>query len=143
MEVFLCTSQRAGRELAYVKFELNSDGELYYSNQGDGGADVIKRRVFLSDVVLEEVRLLVQESNLFDCSDRNWPEGRSREGQMELGILLDGKRVRFFTSANLSATVIATSKDAAGLMRYNHLCSNLRVLFTDLLALHFKSRPVK
>jgi protein mago nashi len=49
----------------FLEFEIRSDGRLRYSNNSNYKSDVlIRKEVFLNEIVLEEIEKIIKESDI-------------------------------------------------------------------------------
>lgn len=89
----------------FMEFEFKSDGTLRYANNSNYKNDVMIRKegisqtsvlcvVKVSQAVMDEVRRIVEKSEIIQEDDANWPEPTT-EGRQELEIILDNKHIFF------------------------------------------------
>lgn len=92
----------------FMEFEFKSDGTLRYANNSNYKNDVMIRKegifrisvlcvVKLSPAVMNEVRRIVEKSEIMQEDDANWPEPTT-EGRQELEIILDNKHIFFIVA---------------------------------------------
>ena len=141
MSLYVCffTEMRSGRDKTSVKFEL-SRGELRYTNRSR--EDTIRHRCTLGPVVQEEIRRLIDDSDILAQSDRKWPEA-DNAGLQELEIELSrDQRKRFVTNKLISMAKTGETADPTGLKIFYNLTHDLREFFMGIITLHFKRRPL-
>ena len=96
----------------FMEFEFKSDGTLRYANNSNYKNDVMIRKegisrtsvlcvVKVSQAVMDEVRRIVEKSEIIQEDDENWPEPTT-EGRQELEIILDNKHIFFLVIGTLS-----------------------------------------
>jgi len=79
----------------FLEFEFTHDGRLRYSNNSQYKAEnLIRKEVYVSDIVLDELRTIIRESQLFKESDKQWPLP-NKVGRQELEVCFDGKHKTF------------------------------------------------
>lgn len=135
--LLLLTSQRRD----YLKFEVEGN-ELTYTNSSS--EDVIRHRMYLSDFVVEELKRMVDESEIMDERDKNWPMPDDTETKLEIefGSGRKTKYVKLTTHKLVSIAKIMETKDPEGLKNFFHLTSDLRVFFMNLITIMYKVKPL-
>ncbi|KAF0696734.1 Aste57867_12536 [Aphanomyces stellatus] len=79
----------------YMEFEFRSDGKLRYANNSNYKNDsLIKKEVTVSQSVLDEVKRIIETSDIVKEDDKNWPE-IDRVGKQELEIILNDEHICF------------------------------------------------
>ena len=91
----------------FLEFEFTHDGRLRYSNNSQYKAENLIRKegtfllslmpscvVYVSDIVLDELRTIIRESQLLKESDKQWPLP-NKVGRQELEVCFDGKHKTF------------------------------------------------
>lgn len=127
----------------FLEFEVREDGRVRYANCSNYKSDLmIRKEVFVSPTVVQELRRIVGESNVLNLSDANWPEP-DRDGRQELEIADgDGKRV-LLTSAKIgSMSDVAASQDPAGMGSFYYAVQDLKCFLFSLIKVHFRVKPV-
>lgn len=82
----------------FLEFEFRGDGRLRYSNNSQYKAEnLIRKEVYVNDIILDELKRIIADSNIFKEDDKKWPEP-NRVGRQELEIIMDGKHKPFQTS---------------------------------------------
>lgn len=84
---------RYGHE--FIEFEFRPDGKLRYANNSNYKDEVmIRKEAFVSQSVLDEVRRIVQESQVLQSDDKDWPEP-DKNGRQELEIVSGEEHISF------------------------------------------------
>ena len=100
---------------------------------------------------MEEVKRIVEKSEVVNEDDSQWPEPNS-DGRQELEILMNNQHI-FFTvyfllSYYVQCSTISTmvdiqrSKDPEGLRAFYYLIQDLKCLVISIISLHFKIKPI-
>ncbi|AFZ81084.1 mago nashi protein, putative [Theileria equi strain WA] len=127
---------RFGHE--FLEFEVESDGRLRYANNSNYKRDIlIKKEVYLTKEVVNELSRIITDSEITHESDNGWPQP-DRIGKQELEIKLDGKYYTFTTSKIGSLHDIQGSKDPEGLRIFYYLVQDLKCFIFSLISLHFR-----
>ncbi|KAI9291586.1 Mago nashi protein [Neoconidiobolus thromboides FSU 785] len=134
------TNNKSGHE--FLEFEIKGDGRCRYANNSNYRNDSLIRKEFsISPIVIEEIKKIIQDSEVFDCDDENWPE-KDNEGRQELEIKIGEHHIAFETSKLFSLSQVTSSKDPAGLEKFYFLVQDLKCLIISLISLHFKIKPI-
>lgn len=122
----------------FMEFEFHSDGKLKYSNNSNYKNDnMIEKRMNVSSCVLEEVKRIIEESEVTEEDDKQWPEP-DKFGKQELEIVM-GKTHISFTCCKIGSLLdVQDSKDPDGLCVFYYLIQDLKCLVFSLITLHFK-----
>lgn len=72
-------------------------------------ANKVKLVVYLNKIVLEEIERIVNESNIMDCLDNDWPHP-NKIGKQELDIRIGSDEINFRTSKIGSYSEVLKSK---------------------------------
>ena len=91
--------------------------------------------------VIEEVKRIIQESELLSEDDNLWPEP-DRIGRQELEVVLGNEHISFATTKIGSLLEVQQSKDPEGLRIFYYLVQDLKCLVFSLVSLHFKIQPI-
>ncbi|KAJ9519542.1 hypothetical protein QJQ45_000619 [Haematococcus lacustris] len=114
-----CCTYRWGHE--FIEFEFRPDGRLRYANNSNyKNDDIITREVFVSQAILDEVKRIVQDSEVVKEDDNQWPEP-DRVGRQELEVIVDGKHISFTCTKLGSVLQVQQSKDPEGLRVFYYL----------------------
>merc|ERR1711898_14011 len=110
----------------FLEFEFRPDGKLRYANNSNYKNDtMIRKEVFCNEVVLGEMKRMVQEAEIMKEDDNNWPHP-DRVGRQELEIVLGDEHISFTTSKIGSLLDVQESK----------------CFVFPLINLHFKIKPI-
>lgn len=132
---------RFGHE--FLEFDYHSDGLARYANNSNYRNDsLIRKEMFVSELVLKEVQRIVDDSEIIKESDESWPP-ENKDGKQELEIRMNGKHIMFETCKLGSLADVQNSDDPEGLKVFYYLIQDLKALCFSLISLNFKLRPVK
>lgn len=130
---------RFGHE--FMELELYPSGKLRYANSSHYKQEpMIRKEVFVSPAVVEEVKRIIVESKITQVDDQNWEEPETR--QQELEIKLGNVHVSFTCAEIGSLADIQKSTDPEGLKTFYYLTQDLKCLVLSLITMHFKVRPI-
>ncbi|KAJ3124113.1 hypothetical protein HK098_001382 [Nowakowskiella sp. JEL0407] len=122
----------------FLEFEFRPDGKLRYANNSNYKNDtMIRKEVYVSPAMLNEVRRIVEDSEIMKEDDKLWPEP-DRVGRQELEIVLGSEHISFAAAKIGSLVDITDSKDPDGLKVFYYLIQDLKCLVFSLISLHFK-----
>ncbi|KAF0980691.1 hypothetical protein FDP41_013174 [Naegleria fowleri] len=131
---------RFGHE--FIEIIFHSDGLLEYTNNSDYKGDgEIKKQVYVTDIVLDQLKRMILESHILDEDDRNWPLP-DNVGKSELEIALDRKHISFCTTKIQTLSEVAKSRDPEGLKNFYYLTADLKDMALSLINMHFKMKPI-
>eukprot|EP00630_Chrysocystis_fragilis_P000932 CAMPEP_0197389406 /NCGR_PEP_ID=MMETSP1165-20131217/1688_1 /TAXON_ID=284809 /ORGANISM="Chrysocystis fragilis, Strain CCMP3189" /LENGTH=154 /DNA_ID=CAMNT_0042914821 /DNA_START=24 /DNA_END=488 /DNA_ORIENTATION=- len=126
----------------FVEFEFQPTGKLRYANNSNYKNDsMIKKEVTVTKSVMDEVKRIVEDSEVTREDDNLWPEP-DRVGRQELEIKLNGEHISFTCSKIGSLLDVQESKDPEGLRIFYYVVQDLKCLVLSLIALHFKIKPI-
>ncbi|KEG01623.1 mago nashi protein [Plasmodium vinckei vinckei] len=126
----------------FLEFEFNSKGRLRYANNSNYKNDkIIRKEAYVSKSVLNELKRIIEESEICKESDKLWPEP-DKVGKQELEIVLDGKEYFFMTSKIGSLSDVKQCEDPEGLRVFYYLIQDLKCFIFSLICLHFRIKPV-
>lgn len=138
---------RYGHE--YFEFTVRDNGEVRYVNSSGYGADssrkagAIKREVYVSDEVLDEVARQVNESMILgEKRVAEWPEADETGKQILTFKLASGEQGYFTTTKLGSLSQVERTKDPEGLKKFFYLVQDLKSLVLSLINLNFKVKPI-
>lgn len=129
----------------FMEFELHPSGNLRYLNNSNYKSDsMIRKEVFVSPAVVEEVKRIIVESNIVNVDDSKWkePEDGTTAGRQELECKVGSHHIAFTTCEIGSLTDIQKSPDTDGLTAFYKLIQDLKELILTLISCHFKARPI-
>jgi len=126
-----------------MEFELYPSGKLRYANNSNYKRDsMIRREVFVGPAVVDEVKRIINESNIVDVDDTKWNEPDPSAGRQELECKI-GKHHVAFTACEIGSSVdMEKSSDPEGLKIFYYLTQDLKELVLTLISCHFKARPL-
>ena len=126
----------------FLEFEFRPDGLLRYANNSNYKNDVmIRKEVYTTKSVIEEVKQIIDDSELLKEDDQLWPPP-DRIGRQELEIVMGDEHISFTTSKIGSLTDVNNCKDPEGLKCFYYLVQDLKCLVFSLIGLHFKIKPI-
>eukprot|EP00029_Vermamoeba_vermiformis_P001681 TRINITY_DN11898_c0_g1_i1.p1 TRINITY_DN11898_c0_g1~~TRINITY_DN11898_c0_g1_i1.p1 ORF type:complete len:151 (-),score=34.91 TRINITY_DN11898_c0_g1_i1:138-590(-) len=126
----------------FLEFEFRSNGKLRYANNSHYKQEaIIRKEVFVNDVVLQELKKIIEDSTVLKQDDTKWPEP-DRVGKQELEIVSGNDHISFSTSKIGSLVDVQASEDPDGLRVFHYLVQDLKCFVFSLVSLHFKIRPV-
>ena len=126
-----------------MEFELQPSGMLRYANNSNyKDESMIRKKVYVSDCVMNEIEQIVEESGILEQDDALWPEPDRREGMQELEIVCGRHHISFNCTKLDSSLDIQKSRDPEGLQIYYYLIQDLKSLIFSLINTHFKNRPL-
>ncbi|KHJ76916.1 mago nashi protein [Oesophagostomum dentatum] len=94
----------------FLEFEFRPNGQLRYANNSNYKNDtIIRKEAFISPAVLQELKRIVEDSEIMQEDDANWPEP-DRVGRQELEILMNNEHISFTTGKIGSLADVNNSK---------------------------------
>lgn len=127
----------------FLEFEFNKDGRLRYANNSNYKNDeIITREVYVSQAVIQELKRIVEDSEILKEDDNNWP-APDRVGRQELEVVLGGQHISFTATKLGSVLQVQNSKDPDGLRIFYYLVQDLKCLVFSLISAHFKIQPIQ
>ncbi|CAD6582728.1 MAG: hypothetical protein CYPHOPRED_002111 [Cyphobasidiales sp. Tagirdzhanova-0007] len=129
---------RYGHE--FLEFEY-ANGRLRYANNSNYRSDsLIRKEMWLSPLVVQELKRMVEESNITTEDDNVWPQ-KSVIGKQELEVRLGRSHISFETAKIGSLVDVQSSEDPEGMRAFYYLIQDLRMFVFSLISLHFKIKP--
>eukprot|EP00640_Fibrocapsa_japonica_P007545 CAMPEP_0113936604 /NCGR_PEP_ID=MMETSP1339-20121228/3482_1 /TAXON_ID=94617 /ORGANISM="Fibrocapsa japonica" /LENGTH=148 /DNA_ID=CAMNT_0000939135 /DNA_START=70 /DNA_END=516 /DNA_ORIENTATION=- /assembly_acc=CAM_ASM_000762 len=126
----------------FMEFEFNPDGLLRYANNSNYKNDImIRKEVNCSPAVIEELKRIIQESEITREDDNQWPEP-DRVGRQELEVKIGNEHISFTCAKIGSLLDVQESSDPEGLRIFYYLVQDLKCLVFSLIGLHFKIKPI-
>ncbi|CAF0714768.1 unnamed protein product [Adineta steineri] len=126
----------------FLEFEFRPDGKLRYANNSNYKKDtLIRKEVYVNRAVIEELKRIVNESDIMKEDDAVWPP-QDRTGRQELEIVLGDEHISFTTSKIGSLIDINNSRDPDGLRCFYYLVQDLKCFVFSMISLHFKIQPI-
>ena len=128
----------------FLEFELQGNGRLRYANNSNYKSDsLIRKEAFVSPLVVQTIKLLIEDSRILeDCDDNEWPEP-SEKGSQELEVMSGREHISFTTSKIGKLKEVSESKDPDGLRKFYFLVQDLKGYIFSLMSLHFRLNPVQ
>jgi protein mago nashi len=131
----------------FYEFELYPSGQLRYANNSNYSYkhdSMIRKEVFVSPAVVEEVKRMIQASDIIQLDDSNWkdPDEGNSAGRQELECKIGSHHIAFTACEIGSLVDIQKSSDPVGLKIFYYLTQDLKALVLTLISCHFKARPI-
>ena len=98
---------------------------------------MIRKEVFVNDIVLGELQRIIEESAIMKEDDRGWPQP-DKVGKQELEIKIGGKKREFETSKFGSYSEVTQSSDPEGLTKFWYLIQDIKCFVLSLVNAHFR-----
>ncbi|KAI8379507.1 mago nashi-like protein 2 [Radiomyces spectabilis] len=131
---------RYGHE--FLEFEFQDDGLCRYANNSNYRNDsMIRKEVYVSPAVLQELKRIINESEIMKEDDSQWPQ-KNVVGSQELEVRIGNTHISFETSKLGSLMEVQESQDPEGLRIFYYLVQDLKALVFSLITLHFKIKPI-
>eukprot|EP00954_Amorphochlora_amoebiformis_P019461 1332857-Amorphochlora_amoeboformis.AAC.2 len=141
----------------FLEFEFRPDGLLRYANNSRYKKAMMIRKegaptpisilscfthtftppVTVGQEVLDELKRIIQLSEITKENDKSWPEPDA-VGRQELEIVINNQHISFVTAKIGSLVDVEESKDPDGLKMFYFLIQDLRCLVFSLIGMHFK-----
>lgn len=102
---------------------------------------MIRKEVYVSPAVLNELKRIVEDSEIIKEDDKHWPEP-DRIGRQELEVVLNGEHISFATTKIGSLLEVQSSEDPEGLKVFYYLIQDIKCLAFSLINNHFKIQPI-
>uniref|UniRef100_A0A1I7WFS4 Protein mago nashi homolog n=1 Tax=Heterorhabditis bacteriophora TaxID=37862 RepID=A0A1I7WFS4_HETBA len=117
----------------FLEFEFRPDGQLRYANNSNYKNDtIIRKEAFVSPAVLHELKRIVEDSEIMQEDDANWPEP-DKVGRQELEILMNNEHISFTTGKIGSLADVNNSKDPDGLRSFYYLVQDFKLNLSKVL----------
>jgi len=127
----------------FLEFEFRANGEMRYRNNSQYKNDTeIRKRAYVSQAVLSELKRIIEDSEIMKEDDNNWPMP-DRVGKQELEIRMNGEHICFNTTKLGSVLQVQSSKDPDGLRIFYYLVQDLKCFVFSLISAHFKIQPIQ
>jgi protein mago nashi len=129
----------------YLEFEFHQNGKFVYCNsseykRGHGNDDSILKSVFVTDIVLDQLKEMILESRILQCDDKDWPLP-DRNGEQELEIVYMNHHISFHTTKIGTLSDTFKTQDPKGLYKFYFLIQDLKSISFSILHL-FKTVPI-
>ena len=140
LRYFVGHKGRYGHE--FLEFELKADGRLRYGNNSNYRSDgLIRREVYINNIVIDDIKRIIDESEIMIQNDSKWPEPGSG-GRQELEIIIGDNHICFVTNKIGSFNDVNESEDPAGMRILYYFIQDIKCLVFSLITLHFRVKPV-
>ncbi|OTF69254.1 mago nashi-like protein, partial [Euroglyphus maynei] len=112
----------------FLEYEFRPDGKLRYANNSNYKNDtMIRKEAYVSRAVMEELRRIIEDSEIMSEDDAVWPMP-DRVGRQELEIVNGDEHISFTTSKIGSLADVQESRDPEGLRCFYYLTQDLKCL---------------
>ncbi|KAJ3377480.1 hypothetical protein HDU92_008246, partial [Lobulomyces angularis] len=112
----------------FLEFEFRNDGKLRYANNSNYKNDtMIKKEVFCSAALINQVKKMIEESDITKEDDKLWPVP-DQVGRQELEVIIGNEHISFTCSKIGSLGEVNNSKDPEGLKVLYYLVQDLKCL---------------
>ncbi|XXQ34311.1 Mago nashi protein [Plasmodiophora brassicae] len=126
----------------FLEFEVRPDGLLRYANNSNYKKDhMIRKEVHVSQSVLNELKRIVETSEVMKEDDSKWPVP-DRVGSQQLEIVMGNDHISFETAKIGALMDVEKCSDPEGFKALYFLVQDLKCLVFSLIALHFKIKPI-
>ncbi|CAK7230946.1 hypothetical protein SBRCBS47491_007762 [Sporothrix bragantina] len=138
-------SGRFGHEFLEFDFRVVGDGRSaiarYANNSNYRNDSLIRKEMYVSSVVIEEIKRIIKLSEITKEDDAKWPK-KNKDGRQELELRIGNEHISFETAKIGSLVDVTESSDPEGLRVFYYLVQDLKALVFSLIALHFKIKPI-
>ncbi|ORX34406.1 Mago nashi protein [Kockovaella imperatae] len=126
----------------FLEFEY-AHGRIRYANNSNYRNDsLIRKEMYVSATVAEELKRIIRESEITKEDDASWPK-KNIVGRQELEVRVDKDHISFETAKIGSLADVNESSDAEGLRVFYYLVQDLKCFIFSLVSLHFKIKPIQ
>ncbi|KAK9472142.1 Mago nashi domain protein [Dipodascopsis tothii] len=134
-------SGKFGHEFLEFDFRVQGDGSCaivrYANNSNYRNDSLIRKEMTVSTQVVEQLKKIIQDSEIMKEDDADWPEKNSEGGQ-ELEIRYGQEHISFEVCKIGSLSDVQASKNPEGLRVFYYVVQDLKALVFSLISLHFK-----
>ncbi|CAK7562471.1 MAG: hypothetical protein SEPTF4163_000317 [Sporothrix epigloea] len=138
-------SGRFGHEFLEFDFRVVGDGRSaiarYANNSNYRNDSLIRKEMYISSVIVEEIKRIIKLSEITKEDDAKWPK-KNKDGRQELELRIGNEHISFETAKIGSLVDVTESADPEGLRVFYYLVQDLKALVFSLIALHFKIKPI-
>ncbi|CAK7262940.1 hypothetical protein SEPCBS57363_000313 [Sporothrix epigloea] len=138
-------SGRFGHEFLEFDFRVVGDGRSaiarYANNSNYRNDSLIRKEMYVSSVIVEEIKRIIKLSEITKEDDAKWPK-KNKDGRQELELRIGNEHISFETAKIGSLVDVTESADPEGLRVFYYLVQDLKALVFSLIALHFKIKPI-
>ena len=125
-----------------ITFSEKSYFDEVILNSNYKSENLIRKEVYVNDIILDEVKKMIVNSKIFEQEDKKWPRPNNILGSQELEIIYKKQHIFFSTCKIGTFADIKNSKDPVGLEILYYLVSDLKCFLLTLMNMHFKIKPV-
>ena len=125
-----------------ITFSEKSYFDEVILNSNYKSENLIRKEVYVNDIILDEVKKMIINSKIFEQEDKKWPRPNNILGSQELEIIYKKQHIFFSTCKIGTFADIKNSKDPVGLEILYYLVSDLKCFLLTLMNMHFKIKPV-
>ena len=126
----------------FLEFEFKSNGRLRYANNSNYREEnLIRKEMYVTDLVMKEVKRIVDTSGIMNGDDSRWPEP-DNVGRQELEIINENSHICFITNKIGSFLDVQASRDPEGFRLLYYLVQDIKCLVFSLTNIHFRVKPV-
>ncbi|OXG42524.1 protein mago nashi [Cryptococcus neoformans Bt120] len=126
----------------FLEFEY-SYGRIRYANNSNYRNDsLIRKEMFVSPAVVDELKRIVRESEITKEDDVAWPR-KNVVGKQELEVRIDKEHISFETAKIGALAEVNDSSDPDGLRVFYYLIQDLKCFIFALIQMHFKIKPIQ
>lgn len=96
---------------------------------------------YVTPAVINELRRIIEESDILSCDDSNWPAPEENSRQ-ELEVVIGDDHIAFSTTKIELLREVESSQDPEGLRMLYYLAQDLKCFIISLISLNFKIKPI-
>lgn len=97
--------------------------------------------MWVSPLVISELKRIVQDSEIMKENDEKWPR-KNIAGKQEIEVRLGSEHISFETAKIGASHEIEDTEDPEGLKVLYYLVQDLKCFVFSLIALNFKIKPI-
>ena len=127
-----------------MEIELTPSDKLQYANYSNYkyAPPLIQKEVYVSPAVVEEIRRIVEDSQLTSVDDSLWVEADWKSRRQELKIKIGNDHLAFTHAEIGSLLDVYKSANPEGLRHFYYIARDLKRLVLSLICLHFEVKPI-
>ncbi|KAI9635418.1 mago nashi [Dioszegia hungarica] len=126
----------------FLEFEYQHGLIRYANNSNYRNDNLIRKEMHVSPAVVDELKRIIQESEIVKEDDKAWPK-KNVGGRQELEVRIERDHISFETAKIGSLADVNESQDADGLRVFYYLVQDLKCFIFSLITLHFKIKPIQ
>jgi len=121
----------------------NGKWKLRYANNSNYKSDtMIRKEVFISPTVVDEIIHIVEQSQIRGVDDSNWVEPDQNRRRQELEVKISNEHIAFTCVEIGSSLDVERSSDPEGMRIFYFFTMDLKGFIFSLLEMHFKVKPI-